>query len=51
MIFLVNLFFDYEKQFDRIDCNFIQNTLTNFNFGNNCRSGIRILYIYVSSLL
>ena len=43
------LFIDFEKAFDFLDWNFIQNTLSHFNFGREFRTWINTLYNNTSS--
>ena len=35
---------DFEKAFDTIDCNFLQATLSFFNFGNSFKSWVNLFY-------
>lgn len=43
------LFLDYEKAFDTLDLEFLYNTLSMFNFGNEFKNWIRTLYTNISS--
>jgi exonuclease III len=45
------LFLDFEKAFDSISWNFIQETLKKFNFGDKFRKWINILYNDISSII
>jgi len=43
------LFVDFEKAFDAIEWPFIQDVLRHFNFGQDIRKWVSILYSYVES--
>ena len=42
-------FLDFEKAFDKLEWNFIQKTLTRFNFGNYFKKWVSTMYNNVSS--
>lgn len=44
------LLVDFEKAFDTIEWNFIQKTLSSFNFGETFKKWVRILYTDISSI-